>query len=55
MDLHKDTYSKRGSKGRPKRRFMGAVKGDMKLAGVREEDAEERLEADDSLWRPQRK
>ena len=38
----------RRSRGRPKRRFMDAVKQDVKLVGTREEDAE----ADDLLWRP---
>ena len=31
------------SRGRPKRRFMDAVNEDMKVAGVRVEDAEDRL------------
>ena len=33
----------RRSRGRPKRRFMNVVKEDMKLVGVREEDAEDRV------------
>ena len=33
----------RRSRGRPKRRFMDVVREDMKLAGVREEDAEDRV------------
>ena len=33
----------RRSRGRPKRRFMDVVKEDMKLVGVREEDAEDRV------------
>ncbi|KAF7647481.1 hypothetical protein LDENG_00171820 [Lucifuga dentata] len=36
-------------RGRPKRRFIDVVKEDMKLVGVREEEAKDR-EADDSLW-----
>ena len=31
----------RRPRGRPKRRFMDAVKEDMQLVGVREEDAED--------------
>ena len=43
----------RRSRGRPKRRFMDAVKEDMSLVGVREEDAEDsQMEADDLLWQP---
>ena len=34
----------RRSGGRPKRRFMDAEKEDMKLAGVGEEDGEDRAE-----------
>ncbi|KAF7647373.1 hypothetical protein LDENG_00173260 [Lucifuga dentata] len=30
-------------RGRPKRRFMDVVKEDMKLVGVREEEAEDRV------------
>ncbi|KAF7657713.1 hypothetical protein LDENG_00023190 [Lucifuga dentata] len=30
-------------RGRPKMRFMDAVKEDMKLVGVREEEAEDRV------------
>ncbi|KAK2875054.1 hypothetical protein Q8A73_024333, partial [Channa argus] len=33
----------RRSRGRPKRRFMDVVREDMKLVGVREEDAEDRV------------
>ena len=33
----------RRSRGRPKRRFMDVVKEDMKVVGVREEDAEDRV------------
>ena len=33
----------RRSRGRPKRRFMDVVKEDMKLVGVREEDADDRV------------
>ena len=33
----------RRSRGRPKRTFMDVVKEDMKLAGVREEEAEDRV------------
>ena len=33
----------RRSRGRPKRRFVDAVKEDMKLVGVREEDAGDRV------------
>ncbi|KAF7667879.1 hypothetical protein LDENG_00044320 [Lucifuga dentata] len=33
----------RRPRGRPKRRFMDVVKEDMKLAGVREEEAEDRV------------
>ena len=33
----------RRSRGRTKRRFMDVVKEDMRLAGVREEDAEDRV------------
>ena len=33
----------RRSRGRPKRRFMDAVKEDMKIVGVRGEDAEDRV------------
>ncbi|KAF7659468.1 hypothetical protein LDENG_00297190 [Lucifuga dentata] len=33
----------RRPRGRPKRRFMDAVKEDMKLVGVREEEAEDRV------------
>ncbi|XP_063881686.1 uncharacterized protein LOC135111938 [Scylla paramamosain] len=36
----------RRKKGRPKRRFMGAVKGDMQVVGVTEESAE-----DQAHWR----
>ncbi|KAF7645989.1 hypothetical protein LDENG_00195280 [Lucifuga dentata] len=31
------------SRGRPKRRFMDVAKEDMKLVGVREEEAEDRV------------
>ncbi|KAF7653604.1 hypothetical protein LDENG_00081120, partial [Lucifuga dentata] len=33
----------RRPRGRPKRRFMDVVKEDMKLVGVREEEAEDRV------------
>ncbi|KAF7641470.1 hypothetical protein LDENG_00280470 [Lucifuga dentata] len=33
----------RRPRGRPKRRFMDAVKEDMKLVDVREEEAEDRV------------
>ena len=33
----------RRPRGRPKRRFMDEVKEDMKLVGVREEDAQDRV------------
>ena len=33
----------RRTRGRPKRRFMGVVKEDVKLVGVREEDVEDRV------------
>ncbi|KAF7646842.1 hypothetical protein LDENG_00181660 [Lucifuga dentata] len=33
----------RKRRGRPKRRFMDVVKEDMKLVGVREEEAEDRV------------
>jgi hypothetical protein len=33
-------------KGRPKRRFMDAIKGDMRVVGVTEEDTKDRV-----MWR----
>ena len=39
----------RRSRGRPKKRFMDAEKEDMRLVGVREEDAEDRVR-----WRQRR-
>ena len=33
----------RRPRGRPRRRFMDVVKEDMKVVGVREEDAEDRV------------
>ncbi|TWW79412.1 hypothetical protein D4764_10G0004420 [Takifugu flavidus] len=35
----------RRPRGRPKRRFMDGVKEDMKVVGVREEDAEDKLDS----------
>ena len=41
-------------RGRPKRRFMDAVRKDRQVVGVRVEDTENRVkwETSDSLWQP---
>lgn len=41
--LSKHTGACQRVRGRPKRRFTDALKGGMELAGVREEDAEDRV------------
>ena len=47
MDMYREMMrlelKGRRSRGRPKRRFMDVEKEDMKLAGVREEDEEDRV------------
>lgn len=40
----------RRRRGRPKRRFMDVVMEDMRVVGVAEEDAEDKMETDDPLW-----